>query len=493
MILTLLLTCLSAHAQNAALPPHVTLKSPGQSFTNRYEFALLDGRIWFQAAGRENAWTLFDGTGLPPDSDAPSVASISADGDSLVAVTPARRIFDAELNHDKKSGALKIKWNKGFGWPLRLGARPLYLPEGNLGFAASIVDSENAVYYSDPNGTPHLIMGINTLYTLAADGQEIRFDDPWLPPNDFKFHFATPDHGRVKAVALSASGSTVLVVDRIGRLFTRIIDFDTLGGNPGIAYSYAANFNKHAKGEGTWASVRTHLPFLFDLRKLPGDGWHEQPRVKGEHGELARITGRITILTTGKGNDARELRVEGVAQVDGRQYTGFFSKPIDPKETGWRFTATDAPLEGHFLEIDAAPETAVARGETHDGQADLYDTRFRVGPEQVLKARLEQFNLDFDEAIVAIRLRDGSVLRLPLHLTADIFPFGETGTINGALLVPPSNRRRSHEAMNFVSDWLYDHKALPVRVRLTKGLIEIQVNRLRATRENSMILKFPRH
>ena len=131
-------------------------------------------------------------------------------------------------------------------------------------------------------------------------------------------------------------------------MYTRLADFDTLGHNPFLAYSYERR-------------VRD-IPKEKDVRTLPPEEWKKQPSIPLHEG---RISSAITILQTGKGNDSRELRLEG---VNGEGVHGFFSKRINDET--WRFTQTDLPLQKPLLS-------------TSDGVSD-------VGPnlDQTLTGRL---------------------------------------------------------------------------------------------------------
>jgi len=119
---------------------------------------------------------------------------------------------------------------------------------------------------------------------------------------------------------MSASASTLFVIGKSGRMFTRLADFDTMGCDPVFVYSFEPSSKP-------------------GVIRLPGEDWREQPRLAG------RITSAITILQNGRGNAGRELRVEG---VDSEGNGGYYSKPI--YGTQWKFVKTGAPVKGPFLE-----------------------------------------------------------------------------------------------------------------------------------------------
>ncbi len=467
------------------LPAQVTLKSPIRSFTSQFEFGVVEGRIWFKpVTAPVEGWSLLGGTGLPDSESDASIRELSADGDTLVVVNEQNRVYDAELTHDK-SGALKLHWSNAWGWPFRLAARKLVMPAVRRGWANSILNSEHGTYYSDPAGNPHLILGISTLYVLSADGRSIRFDDPWLPPNNFDFHIAGPERGALPLTSISASGSTLFVMDQTGRMFTRLVDFDTLGGNPGIPYSYTVG-NKHYKTEGFWPSLRTRVPFLLDVRRLPGDGWHEQPRIT----ELGAITKNITILQNGKGNDARELRVEG---QDARGNTGYYSKRISrDAKTTWTFVATQDPLLGELLDTRQAVKKAPALGEDHSGEAQFFEAGQGSLPAHAFAAQLTGFNTYFEPATLSLWVK-GERLELILYLNTGIFPFGDNDQVGGTLVVPAA----AHDSHNpwvqeLLQDYLLHRRAYAVKVSYGKSEIRIEGNVLRNPSKNSFVIRLPR-
>jgi hypothetical protein len=74
-------------------------------------------------------------------------------------------------------------------------------------------------------------MEIATTYVLLEDGQEICYTDAGLPA-DFSRNFTGPERGAFKAAALSASASTMFVINGAGEMYTRLADFDTTGCAP---------------------------------------------------------------------------------------------------------------------------------------------------------------------------------------------------------------------------------------------------------------------
>lgn len=329
IIFFLIIVALSAQA--ADLPGRVFLKSATQSFTHEYDVAVSGGKIWHRpktaGAGDSKPWALLGKTGLPYASsvlglggfESPaSVTELSADGDNLIAVGS-----DGIIYYMKWSTR---KWTNKWGQPF---SSQLHLPEKIRSWSISH-RGPFAGGYSDIDGNFHAISaGVTTLYALSDDGLTISYADPWLPA-DFSHEVCGPLRGRYRARALAASASTLFVINDASEMYTRLADFDTLGLNPFLAYGYERRM------------IDLHVE--KDVRTLPPEDWKKEPSVSPQ---LGRITQAITILQTGKGNDARELRVEGV-NADGVH--GFFSKPISGKT--WQFTRTDLPLQKPFLKTD---------------------------------------------------------------------------------------------------------------------------------------------
>jgi hypothetical protein len=187
-------------------------------------------------------------------------------------------------------------------------------------------------------------MEIATTYVLLEDGQEICYSDTGLP-GDFSRNYAGPERGAFRALSLSASASTMFVINEAGEMYTRIADFDIVGCDPMLfKYTYVP-YTSGLKGDS----------FLSNFTEwgLPAEGWRSQPRIP--LAEKAAITRFITILQNGQGNGARELRVAGRGP-DGK--TGYWAKQIFADT--WEFR--EAPL--YFTEDAVLKEAASAvRGE----------------------------------------------------------------------------------------------------------------------------------
>jgi hypothetical protein len=329
---------------NGVFPEAVHIKTRTQTFNAHHYYILRDGLIWHKAieAGQGPAdWTLFEKTGLPHNSLKPGfnkperIAGISADADELVALSSGgafyRYCFDITIAHPSKV------WLDRQGWPR---SEQLFFDPDTAKNRAWALGKRNArtLYYEDPFGNQHHngTMEIATTYVLMEDGQEIRYADTGLP-SDFSRNYIGPERGAFKAVALSASASTMFVINEAGEMYTRLADFDVVGCDP-MLFKY------------TYEPYVSDLPgtnYFSNLTEwaLPAEDWRAQPPIPLEG--RAALTRHITILQNGQGNGARELRVAG---WNANGETGYWTKPIFAGQ--WDFVAArlifggDARLSG---------------------------------------------------------------------------------------------------------------------------------------------------
>ncbi|MHB9291769.1 hypothetical protein Holit_00852 [Hollandina sp. SP2] len=330
---------------NGVFPEAVYIKTRTQTFNAYHYYILHEGLIWYKSidSAQEPAdWTLFQETGLPHNSwkigfNKPGrIVELSADADELVALSDEggfyRYCFDKTIAH--KSNV----WFDRQGWP---DGEQLYLDRRtakNLSWALGKRNS-HVLYYEDPFGNQHHngTMEIATTYILLEDGQEICYADTGLP-GDFSRNYIGPERGAFKAVSLSASASTMFVINEAGEMYTRLADFDTIGCDP-MFFKY------------TYVPYQADLPgtdYFSNLNEwgLPAEDWRPQPPIPLTGN--AAITRHITILQNGQGNGARELRVAGLNESG---ETGYWTKAIF--DDAWRFKP--APL---YVSTDAVLETS---------------------------------------------------------------------------------------------------------------------------------------
>lgn len=368
------------------LPQRLELKSPTEAFGADYDLALREGKLWWRARPG-GAWQVLPPDGLPAPKGRgrsafkppAALAALSADGDNLVALTAEGAVYYTKLS--------TLEWTDAWGPPGLKG--PLVVEPG-----ARVAMSHRKIPYRDLDGNPHPVTaGVTTLYALSADGRTLAYADPWLPPT-WDHRLCLPLRGRFVAAALAASASTVLVMDASGRAFTRLADFDTVGDDPALPYSYARE-----RRSGPRSVVRT----------LPGEDWREQPRVPGPH------TARLTLVQDGRGNADRELRVEGEG--------GYWAKHLE--EPRWQFVKTGAARGGALVDARAAPLGP-------DQDRTLASAQKLLGA----AASLERFNPDCAPATLKLT-RDGETVALELHFHGGLEVVEQKERrFKGALLLP---------------------------------------------------------
>ena len=324
---------------NGLFPEHVSIRTMTQSYCLYGEFILSGGRIYYKAPGDEE-WSLFLKTGLPHSSkinpfkrfSAPEkIVEICADGDSLYAFDDEGFLYVCYLNQTEL--LTPFEWKKQFGFPSDDTLHQT--PEAAKKRAWSMGARRSEVlWYEDIYGNQHHFgtMGLETVYFLSEDGKRIRFTDSGLP-QDFSRSIETPLHGTFISENISASASTLFVIGSQGRMFTRLIDFDTMGCDP-MFFQYT--YDKLPQTMTGSDYLSNYSPWA-----LPAEDWMEQPKIplSGE----ARLTRFISIAQNGLGNEARVLRVAG---LDSEGNTGFYYKQL--KDKSWLF----APVNLFFSDDD---------------------------------------------------------------------------------------------------------------------------------------------
>ncbi len=301
------------------LTPCMGLKNKHHDCGTEQEALLKDGRIWIRRyVSPQTDWELFGETGLPQSGlifrhDIP-ITEISTDGDNLLAVS-----WDGKVHYAKLGSRKWAPWGRPF-------RRSLSLPRMTRAYAISHRGAA-AGGYEDIHGQFNPVsIGNTALYALSDDGRTIQLADPWLPSR-FRYLIPGPERGRFTAVNLDASASTIFVIDAAGRMYTRLADYDTLGQNPFLTYTYERGGAPNA-------------------RALPAEDWFRQPDIQGFIPGLIPpfITAKISIFQIGRGNSARLLRVQGM-NILGQ--TGYFEKKIfDPE---WNFVPTSEKITEPFL------------------------------------------------------------------------------------------------------------------------------------------------
>ncbi len=402
--LSLAMPCADGFAEEEYLPESVKIKIPAHTFNRYYYFALKDGRIFFkpntETTGKNINWKPFLRTGLPDNKKIvkypvpSSIKEIHADADEIVALSDEGRFFWLRL--EKGHSWDGRVWNHLWGWPEM---EPLFLAGRAAAPRAWAIGRRNrdVLYHEDIDGNQHHFgtMGITTLYILTADGREICFTDSGLPA-DFSHTITLPDRGRFIAESMSVSASTIFVIDASGKMYTRLVDFDTIGSDPMFfKYSY---LREKRKGSGAdWNSNFTEW-------SLPAEDWREQPRI--ELPGQAELSSRITILQNGRGNAARELRVAG---KNAEGITGYYHKMIFDEL--WRFTAHPLTLEkSRMLDKKFRQEQEPVNGDIH------YYGRIRTNGTYLPDTAAELIDFNLSESPATLRITEkGKIFEMKLH------------------------------------------------------------------------------
>lgn len=323
--------------KNELIPPQnqaVYVANNNQAMDQNFFYILKNSRIWFKpiaAPTSVHSWILFGPDGLPPNGA--KLSSISSDGRNLVALdesgivyyvhTDGINFFVTDQGWQIKD--IKLEWtDRWFNVPIinkivgLFQDQHLKLPKGWRSFAISQKGPETG-YYTDMSGKkqPEFLVGVTTLYVLTKNGR-IYFADPWLG-NGFCNEITAPEDGQFVAERMAASASTIFLFrrDEMGRahMYTRFADFDNIGSDPLLPASY---------------DPQNQIPLV---RRLPAEDWIKQPEIILE--QQARLTSQIAIIQTGRGQNNRQLRVEGTNAFG---MPGYYFKSI--YENKWHFELT---------------------------------------------------------------------------------------------------------------------------------------------------------
>lgn len=357
------------------------VKSKTETFDHKCNYIVRDAKVYFRPLAISNAAPWKE---IPFDAIA---KGISADGDNLIIIDEDNQIHYAKTDkihfhmtaNSWEITQFSLVWEKNWFNMDGISSVVNFFKPAALHVmenARSVAMSHkglDALYYTDIAGKKHPdpIIGVTTLYMLNPTGTRIFFADPWLP-NKFQNEITGPEEGQFIAESMDASASTLFLLQRaknsqgkeINKLYTRYADFDSIGANPLLPATYD----------------RTNTTPL--VRILPGEDWLEQPSIPLE--ENARLTKRITLLQTGRGQAERQLRVEGTNRLG---FSGYYFKKI--YEDTWKFERTDHPIaEQDFLPKEERGE-GLKKGPqiTHD-----YQGWIQIGKE-TKRASLEKFSL----------------------------------------------------------------------------------------------------
>ncbi len=336
---------------SGSLPPKVLMRTMTQSYCTYYDFAIKDGKIYAKEKGNAE-WKLFLKTGLPFSGsgsgkdvfDPPAaICELCCDADSLCAFDQDGVMYSCFIS--KTAPQKPFRWRKLCGFP-----RENYLVQNDLvvekrGWSMGCRRGE-ILWYEDRYGNQHHYgtMGLETFYFLTKDGQHIRFTDSGLP-TDFSRSIQGPEEGRFVAENISVSGDTIFLIGDRGSMYTRLIDFDTMGCDP-VFFQYT--YEKLPQYSAGTDYISNYAPWA-----LPAEDWFKQPKIKLSGS--ARLSKIISIAQTGRGNAARELRVAG---TDASGRIGYYHKMLFDAE--WLFSPAELVIADEFFlenKAEAGEET----------------------------------------------------------------------------------------------------------------------------------------
>ena len=401
------------------LPDVVRIKTFYQGYNNFNYFALVDGKLYgkervFAAPGQievvtEGGWDLFEG-GLPhrEKSDGKTtnlrgwdeteyLIRMTADDDEVVVIGENNRVYWKRIGETPRFDNL---WYDEWGFPIR-GA--FEMPQHGLDALAWDIGRRrigSTGYFTDPAGDPHVSgFGITTMYLLSTDQHTIWLADTGLPPR-LSHRMCGPERSTVKAVNLSASASTIMLIDHAGQVWTRLADFDTTGSTPGHTYNYD---DEPLDGMDPF-DVRT----IDTNMQLPPEPWNKQPLIfPGGRPDRAHLSQEISIHQNGLGNDTRELRILGT-DPDGE--LGYYRKQL--LDEAWEFIpATFSLADIAWLEDESVDNPVTQYGEGWD--VDL-DGLMRVGGVEY-PVHIEDWNPVCTPAQATVELPGGKELSFGLH------------------------------------------------------------------------------
>jgi len=440
---------LSVQVLSAAdeLPDDIRFRNLRHGFSYEYLYALKDGRIWIKPnmknTGVTGEWELFNKTGLPSGKFSESfepgdvITQFSTEGTMIAAVSNKGRFYFWQPTYFEET-----VWHDKTGAPFE---DALFIPDNKTWcFSFSVMRApwkretrmhENDIvsWWEDVDGNRTEFGLTATIFCVTPDGQRIRFTDTGLPTS-WNRAITSPERGRFIIENISASASTIFVINKTGKMYTRMYDYELDGGGPALRWT----FDRGKRTEGDEVA-----PIMTAIRTYPLPGWREQEPIgeiidSGKNGKAA-ITGKITIALTGKGNAARELRVQG-RDSSGRY--GYFRKMIFDKtwdfiETGEKFSDSDmikdymgrAP-EGRKLDKDYSGR--VTKSGEADLRAELLDFYYHNSPATL---RIYVNSKHFDMTFHTVDLWSPTVQKKNYPELVG-HPAGEPRLLQGAIVIP---------------------------------------------------------
>ena len=472
------------------LPDKIFIKTPTRAFTVDYYFALYNGKIYYkrnqdiinnkiiynklqnQDPKKFNEWKLLEPDGIPgsdnnngiPGLPNPrkgrtknfkvpeKIIEISADNSMLLALSDKNYFYYCYLNDGSKFYKTK-GWTDRWGSPKK---ELFYLEKFKIWDVGR--RSEKIEWFEDPDGYKRSYsgFGLSTLYALSKDGRDIYFVDNGMPQS---FHdiIAGPVNGEFIAENMSVSGDTIFLIDKYGNMYTRLADFDTIGDDV-MLYKYTYRslpLPKNNSGK-SFEATQFGKEFTKIAVKLPCEPWRKQEIIPLKN--KAKITNKITILTTDKGNAGRELRVAGFDENGNR---GYYYKNIFAKEWSFKITEIEISKED-IIEID---NNKIDLGET---VRKNYQGKIKFFKNLQVDANLINFTSKYapstlDPAIIQLTI-DDEIIKIKLHMVntwkaifnPEKYPYQEPRTFLGTLEIP-ENIKTDNKRINRIMKRLYNH------------------------------------
>jgi hypothetical protein len=431
-------------------------------------FGLNEGNICFKSRIPSAPWHELE---VLPEMKG-DISELSLDGTRLAARSRKGNIFVMKKALEEPK---HFRWTAGWGLPFGLG-EGLTLPEDVKLWDFSYLSPRLDRSYVDSVGQNHFIgFGVTSLFAVRGDARTITYFDPWLPI-DTSYEVCGPHRGRLRLAAFSASGSTMMAMDKYGNIFVRRYDFDIAGADT-IVFDY------------TYEKKNAHfgfLAFFLSERKLPVPEWEPLPKIQG------RITNKISIEKVGKGAKVRYLRVEGIK--DGR--SGYYEAKYDFVERSpdlcpvdwpveWKFFPTDLPLEGKFIKKSALKYGGLDLGSSRDQQFifDLHDENMTAHLELV------DFNLKCSPAVLRVSFdSEDDSMDLILHVTeklricrrdedADDDPLYQNGMLEIPKSLMENFEQLSSRKQDFITRYLDKDRFSKVRLSIREDRINLKIRR----------------
>jgi hypothetical protein len=371
----------------------IEFKTDTRTFTHTHEIIIENNLLWGRHRHSGSQWTpiYFDGF-----MDNRKPVSLHADGANLSVIDDHNDVHYKKLIHEYRSSEITSKnkraqefikdtdvdlhkdsyivvdkmeknnWKeKWFTLPVLNLATPLFklpnklkLPENYL----SAVISHRGRYndaLEDGAGFKHPVeAGVTTLYVLDRLGKIIPKYDPWSPRiAKMNIHVPETSATAFRGIKLDVAASHLMligyettnnpngegVVHKLS-IKTKLADIDSQGWNPGLKYDYFPN-------------ERDSLVRVVDTTP-----WRDHP-LNLKPGE--KVTKVISIIQTGEGNDAREMRIEGWNAVGEK---GCFYKMV--RDLDWNFRPTDDISSEEALDFEMIEEEGVLQTSVFDYEAE---------------------------------------------------------------------------------------------------------------------------